>query len=141
MRAAVAATMMAVSAGSVRTAAPAGEEKVRGRIPFSFTVNTKTLPPGTYTVSVDPAQGLLEVRDLTHGAFAISAAFDDRRTPDTKLVFHRYGDQYVLREVWMGGGAGRELPEPRRERELSAAVGGGGGKASARFERIEVPAL
>ena len=45
-------------------------------------------------------------------------------TPETKLVFHRYGDQYVLREVWTGEGVGRELPESRFEREvLEEAVG------------------
>ena len=35
------------------------------------------------------------------------------------LVFHRYGDEYFLSEVWPAGAAtGREFPKSRAEREL-----------------------
>jgi hypothetical protein len=132
---AVMATMVAVSAMSVR---PASAAALECRIPFSFVVNDTTLPAGTYRVDASAAQGLLEVRDMRHGAFALGIALDDRRTPETKLVFHRYGDQYVLREVWMGEGVGRELPEPPLERALTEGMAG---RPAAQLERIEVPAL
>jgi hypothetical protein len=132
---AVMATMIAVSAVSVR---PARAAALECRIPFSFVVDAKTLRAGTYRVEVNAAQGLLEVRDLSHGAFALGIALDDPRTPETKLVFHRYGDQYVLREVWTGAGLGRELPEPRLERALAE---GAAGKPTAQMERVELPAL
>ena len=135
---AVALTMTAVSAASARTVA-AAEENVRCQIPFSFTVNRATLPPGTYSVVLDNAGGLVELRDQTHGAFALGIPFDAARVLDAKLVFHRYGDQYVLREVWPGTGTGRELPEPRRERELSSASRQD--THAARFERVELPLL
>lgn len=130
--------MMGVSAASVRPVAAASEE-LRCRIPFRFSVNKATPPPGTYRVDVDPEQGMVELRDMGHAAFALGVPFDEARVRDAKLVFHRYGDQYVLREVWTGTGTGRELPEPRRENELSA--NGTEGKDSARFEPVEVPAL
>jgi hypothetical protein len=132
---AVTATMVAVSALSVR---PASAAAIECRIPFSFVVDAKALPAGTYRVDTSAAQGLLEVRDMRHGAFALGIALDDPRTPETKLVFHRYGDQYVLREVWTGDGLGRELPEPRLERALAE---GAAGKPAAQMERIELPAL
>jgi hypothetical protein len=127
--------MVAVSAMSVR---PASAAALECRIPFSFLIDAKTLPAGTYRVEARAAQGLLEVRDLRHGAFALGIALDDPRTPETKLVFHRYGDQYVLREVWTGEGVGRELPESRSERAL---MEGTAGKPAAQMERIELPAL
>jgi len=134
----VAVTMAALSAGSVRTAAAVSEE-LRCQIPFSFTVNKATLPPGTYRVDVDNQAGMVELRDMAHGAFALGIPFDDSGVQTPKLVFHRYGDEYVLREVWTGAGTGRELPEPRREKELSA--NGTEGRDSARLDLVEVPAL
>jgi len=135
---ALAVTMLALSAASGRTVAAASEE-LRCQIPFSFTVNKATLPPGTYTVGVDQEAGMVELRDMGHAAFALGIPFHEARVPDAKLVFHRYGDQYVLREVWTGTGTGRELPEPRREKELGAK--GAEGRESSRFEPVEVPAL
>ena len=135
LRFAVAATILAASGMSVRAATT---EELRCQIPFGFTVNGKTLPPGAHHVDVDVAQGMVELRDMSHGAFALGVALDDPRTPETKLVFHRYGDQYVLREVWTGGGLGRELPEPRLERALAE---GAAGKPIAQMERVELPAL
>jgi hypothetical protein len=35
------------------------------------------------------------------------------------LVFHRYGDEYFLSEIWPAGSStGRGLPKSRAEREL-----------------------
>jgi hypothetical protein len=135
---AVALTMTALSAASVRPVAATSEE-LRAQIPFSFTVNKTLLPPGSYRVDVDNEAGLVELRDMGHGAFALGIPFDDSRVPEAKLVFHRYGDEYVLREVWTTAGIGRDLPEPRREKDLAAAAAPG--THSARFERIELPLL
>lgn len=132
----VAVTMAALSAASVRKVAAVSEE-LRCQIPFSFTVDKATLPPGTYRVEVDAESGMVELRDMRHAAFALGIPFDEARVLDAKLVFHRYGDQYVLREVWTGTGTGRDLPESRREKELAASAAPG--KDSARFERLELP--
>jgi hypothetical protein len=53
-----------------------------------------------------------------------------------KLVFHRYGDEYILREVWMGS-SGYQLPQTSRERELASGRSGAA-TASASFDRVEV---
>ena len=47
---------------------PAQAAEIRAKIPFSFTVNGKTLPAGTYSVSSEAAQGVLLVRGFGHGA-------------------------------------------------------------------------
>ena len=136
LQGALAVTMLGLSAASVRPVAAVSEE-LRCDIPFSFTVNKATLPPGTYRVDVDNEAGMVELRDMGHGAFALGIPFDDSGTQTPKLVFHRYGDEYVLREVWTGTGTGRELPEPRHEKEL--ALSASPGKDSARFERVVLP--
>ena len=38
----------------------------------------------------------------------------------SKLVFHRYGSQYFLAQIWTAGNdRGQELPESGREREVA----------------------
>jgi hypothetical protein len=39
----------------------------------------------------------------------------------TKLIFHRYGDEYFLYQVWVQGESrGRELPPTKVEKELAS---------------------
>src|SRR5207248_9911506 len=102
----------------------------------SFEVNKVVLPAGTYTVESSVANGLL-INGRRTGALVLATPMS---SPDLspRLVFHRYGDAYILREVWMGGGNGKGLPETRRERELAASAGGAN---TASFQRVEVPLL
>jgi len=54
-------------------------------------------------------------------------------------VFHKYGDQYILKEAWMGGVSGRELPTSRLERTLAKAAQDP--KVATSVERVVVPVL
>ena len=99
----------------------AGASEIECAIPFSFVVNSRTLPPGNYRVS-EMSAGVLYLRDLVHGAFAVNSPVNDAAGRRPRLVFHRYGEEYVLRQVWTTSTLGRELPEPRRERELRRAA-------------------
>jgi hypothetical protein len=105
--------------------APAGAADVKARIPFSFEVNGKTLAAGAYQFTTN--QSMLLVRGFSAGAFVQTNRLESREGSEPKAVFHKYGDRYILSEVWLGSGAGRTLPEGRRsERE-------------ANFERVVVP--
>ena len=114
---------------------PAEATDVRAKIPFTFTVSQKSLPPGTYTVSSTGASALM-IRGSSTGAVSLSNAIQDANQQGAKLVFHRYGDQYVLREVWSGT-LGRKLPEPKAERELIAR----NGVASMQIVEVAIPTL
>jgi len=116
---------------------PVEAAEVAARIPFSFTVNGKTLPQGSYHVSTNG--GTLFIRGFKTGAFALTNGVESRDRSAAQLVFHKYGDQYVLRQVWMGAGSGRELPQPRVERSL--AKGAQDGRVATGFERVVIPLL
>lgn len=118
---------------------PAEAAEISAKIPFSFIVNGKTLPPGTYQVSTEVARGALLVRGVSDGVFILATSMESSRDSDAKLVFHKYGDRYILRQAWLGGGNGRQLPESRLEREL--ARNERSGKVALTFERVVIPAL
>lgn len=102
---------------------------VRIKVPFDFTVGDKKFPTGEYSITrAQPSSGDLLLRissvqgnrntfRLTSGV-ATSAAKDS----DT-LVFHQYGDQYFLSQVWTAGAdVGRMFFESRGEREARAGM-------------------
>lgn len=111
--------------------AVAGEAEVQ--IPFSFAVNGETLGPATYRVTLSVTNGLLQIRNFKESILAMTVAAQADDPTERKLVFHRYGDRYLLREVCLAGWSW-QLPEPDEERELMRS----GRLAS--MEVVEVPA-
>jgi hypothetical protein len=107
------------------------------KIPFSFSVNGATLPPGEYSISPGvPAPGLVVLRG-TRAVLAVTIPTGLRDDREPHLVFQRYGDEYFLREVWTIGGFGYQLIETRAERDRRE-----GRKGSAAVpERVVVPTL
>jgi hypothetical protein len=113
--------------------------EIRCNVPFSFTVNGNTLPAGTYRVSTETAQGTLFVRGYAQAAFALTGRIESSKDTAAKLVFNKYGDQYILKEARMGGGIGRELPTSRLERTLARAAQDR--KVATSVEQVVVPVL
>jgi hypothetical protein len=107
---------------------PAQAGSLRADVPFSFQVGDKSLPKGSYYVETDQAKILL--LGLTTGAFAVGNRLE-KAGNSPKLVFHRHGSTYVLREVWMGS-TGRSLPASRQERQRNP-------REVAAFETVVVP--
>ena len=111
---------------AVATANAQLSTSIKAKIPFDFTVGNKKLPAGEYTfsrlsgfsdnnvISVRGADASAHVFQSTLGAHVLTPK--DKST----LVFHKYGDQYFLSQIWTpGGSTGRELLMPRLERELA----------------------
>jgi hypothetical protein len=98
---------------------------VQAKIPFDFMVGKATLPAGQYDLTSlnDGANKLSVLRGSDGRSNAIFSAnrVESRNASDkTKLVFHRVGDQYFLRQIWAEGAyAGRELPPTKLESELA----------------------
>jgi hypothetical protein len=98
--------------------------RVTAQIPFDFSIGDRQLPAGKYSVgrlrqssndvvlSIDDENGHSKV--IRTSIAAQNLDLTDR----AKLVFHRYGDQYFLYQVWPAGSTtGRQFPASRSERD------------------------
>src|SRR5216683_937244 len=104
----------------------AQSERIRViNIPFSFIVGQKTLPAGEYTVEPNRKDSdnvwLVQSKEGHATALFTTMPVRARGTQEeAKLVFHKYGDQYFLSQIWTTGDAtGRELLLPRLESQLA----------------------
>jgi len=96
---------------------------IRAKIPFDFNVGDKKLPAGDYSfsrlsgasdnrvISISSADASTHLFQSTFEASVLTAK------NKSILVFHKYGDQYFLEQIWTGGEQeGTQLPESRGER-------------------------
>jgi hypothetical protein len=104
--------------------------RVGATIPFDFTVADKKLPAGEYYIGRgQPSSGdtLLRVSSVggNQNSFRLTIPVVTSAPKDSDtLIFHQYGDQYFLSEVWPAGASvGRVLLESRGERAARASVG------------------
>ena len=103
----------------------AQSKRIRVIMPFSFIVGQKTLPAGEYNLEPNREGSdyiwLLQNRE-GHATvlFATDPARAGKTQEETRLVFHKYGSQYFLSQIWTpGGNTGRELRMPRLESQLA----------------------
>jgi hypothetical protein len=101
---------------------------MRINIPFEFIIRGETLPPGAYTVKrassdkpetllLSSADGGSRLNILTNIVRA------NTRQTESKLVFHQYGDQYFLSQIWEAGdNEGRQLSASRQERSTARGL-------------------
>ena len=99
---------------------------LRANIPFDFTVAGKRLAAGHYSITrASQTNGdlVLEVNSLDEHsrAFPITSRVESVTARDNSvLIFHRYGDEYFLAQVWAAGSTtGRAFVKSRRERQLA----------------------
>ncbi|MGH9833165.1 MAG: hypothetical protein ACRD9Y_09115 [Blastocatellia bacterium] len=78
--------------------------RIRAEIPFDFTVGNKRLPKGEYTIESLNEAGTVIIRSDKKGKALTFNIIRGKMTdkPKSKLVFHRYGDQYFLARIWDG---------------------------------------
>jgi hypothetical protein len=98
---------------------------VRVKIPFDFNVGDQKLPAGEYTfgrLSASSDGRVMSVRGVDASAHVFQPIFQASvLTPkdESTLVFHKYGDQYFLEQIWTGGEQeGAQVPEARSERTI-----------------------
>jgi len=89
---------------------------------FTFTVGNATMPAGAYTIRPDDDNP--DILQLTgkQGSvlFQTDAARAGRPAPKTEVVFKRYGDAYILKNVWLeGSDEGAETLPQEGERHVT----------------------
>lgn len=91
-------------------------------IPFSFNIGEKYMDSGRYTINLF-ANNVESWRDANGKPVALFVALHKETMGEEdrpRLVFHRYGDQYVLSEVWSDTSAQQVLPS-KFEKRLAQA--------------------
>lgn len=83
-------------------ASPSKEAKAS--IPFDFYVKDKKMPAGDYNLlQSEFSRGVLWVERTANSAAAVTfVSIENPINPDNqaKLVFHKYGEEYFLAEIW-----------------------------------------
>ncbi len=88
---------------------------VKANVPFNFIVSKAQLPAGEYRIQPLGVTGSAMTIQSPDGkvtkAFLPNACSSPQAQKTTKLIFHRYGSQYFLAEIWKSGNdRGQELP-------------------------------
>src|SRR5262249_6804691 len=90
-------------------------------VPFDFIVNGKTLPAGKYHVhrALVDADTVLYINKVGSGegtSFTTNAAICFSTPNKTALIFHHYGSEHYLAEIWTGSNnIGYRLPVSKAE--------------------------
>ena len=117
----VALTLVALSILTASTSF--AQDKEKADVPFEFQIGKTSLPAGTYIVSKIADHSLvIRNREKTSKAALSNYSASDSKSESPKMVFHKYGNNYFLAEIWAAdGSAGMQLPESKREKELQAS--------------------
>jgi hypothetical protein len=106
-------------ASTQTAAAQSGNAVALADIPFTFQSGNAHMPAGEYKV-IRTSDHLILLRGPANTTDFVIVNDTASLTAPTKgkLVFHRYGDKYFLREIWTEGSTnGLQCPKSRAEKE------------------------
>ena len=122
-------SLMAIMLGSLLFPKVSALAEVKFNVPFDFTVGKVSLPAGSYSVSgFGSIQTHLQLKRNDGEESAVERINHVELNPGqvskaTKLIFHRFGDQYFLAQFWnVGSVTGYEFPPSEAEREIGRNV-------------------
>jgi len=117
---------------------------IRVDVPFEFSAGQRVFPAGKYTIRQAgvSTNGLIQIRSedgkasvflSTHYAQSVQSR------DESALIFHRYGDQYFLFQVWaVGETIGLEIPKSSMERQAARGIEANKGQSARSGEPAEV---
>jgi hypothetical protein len=94
-------------------------------VPFAFNVGSKYMPAGPYEVrQVGARATVIQSKNGHDKVLALFNPAGPSRTDETKLVFQKHGDRYVLSQIWTStSGQGLQAPSSELEKETRASNG------------------
>ena len=129
------------------TVSPAAADSfgsIRVDVPFEFSAGHSVFPAGKYTIrSADVnTDGVIRItsEDGKTAIFLSTHSAQSVRSKDeTVVIFHHYGDQYFLFQVWaVGDTSGLEIPRSSMERQAARAIEANKGQSARSGEHAEV---
>jgi len=123
-------------AGTIGTTTAHTFESIHVDVPFDFSDGSTVFAAGKYTilpVGINSTAGILITSD-DGKVQGIQLCFNARvgsPKDETALVFHRYGQQYFLFQVWTAGDSnGLELPKSPTEHKVERVVEANDGQSA-----------
>jgi hypothetical protein len=109
--------------------ASAQSKSAAADVPFAFTISESSMAAGHYTIT-EVSDRVLQMRnDGTNETVSVIAQHEESvKEQKIQLVFYKYGDRYILAEVW-DGASGSQLPSGKLEQEMRAASKNAGGSS------------
>ena len=98
---------------------------LKANVPFEFSVGSKTMPAGQYTVSCIGSVSSLRTLVLRssdgHESILVRTISVSGKIQDNaKLVFDRYGDRYFFAQAWLPSeSTGMQAPKSRTEKRIA----------------------
>jgi hypothetical protein len=90
--------------------------RVEVQIPFEFSAGKTTLKPGVYTVK-RMSGNLVQLKNAEGKAVILNAPVNLSSTSSEateRLVFNKYGHEYVLAQIWLTADSGRGLSNGKK---------------------------
>ena len=112
-----------IAAGQCRA-----QDAVVVKVPFAFQAGDKLMPAGEYRIQPasfsSEAVQVVGKSDGKSTSVVITMPVErNGKAVSPRLVFHRYGNEYFLTEIWKGDAQGRHLYQTSREREFASTLG------------------
>ena len=114
------------TAASVFGQMTSSQQLMKVNIPFAFGVQDQPLPAGQYLVfTVTPERSIRIVSANGKHSAIVNTLQNYAKEPssNSRLVFHRYGNEYFLAEVWTAGQDVARNPLSSRKAMESASNG------------------
>ena len=127
------ATTVLLLAGVQKSSAQIIDTVVDFTTSFPFTVGNATVPAGSYTIRTDddnPQILILQGKNAS-ALFQVDPVSSPTTPSKTEIVFSRYGNSYLLKNIWIeGSDSGLEAVSVEGERHAAKA---GGAKSEQRI--------